>query len=346
MTMKNFPTRRHSDVVAEVGVNIVSTIVNDELGWIFRRNHQEHDFGVDGYIDYVNDDGGVTGKFLAIQIKTGGSYLNKSGTVHWYSDTKEHLNYFLNLPVPIILAVCDPDSNRCYWAQLRKEDVDFRGDTWRFPIPKSQILSKRSADKIKKILGPEDDHLAEFEEDRNFTSLVESSSFIQYCVPREDVENRNISNLKTFLARITRNEKLVLAVQGKLYISTYGYESDAREVFQIKDVRKWARKARKKLNYWYLCANKGDIPSTLTWVAAATSNVDAELVLGPDGTPVYRISGSPKEIWEFEKECFHGLNEATDRWGWSVRRNYEISKLIHDELLPDLPFPGLKGNGA
>ena len=69
-----FPKRRKTDVTAEIGVNLVSTIVNDDFGWVFRRTHQEHDFGVDGYIDYVDSNGGVTGQFIAVQIKTGNSY--------------------------------------------------------------------------------------------------------------------------------------------------------------------------------------------------------------------------------------------------------------------------------
>lgn len=108
MNDKAFSKRRNTDVTAEIGVNVVSTIINDELGWIFHRTHQKHDFGVDGYVDYVNRAGGVTGKFLAVQRKTGESYLNKLGSAHWYRDTKEHLNYFLNLPIPVLLIVCDP----------------------------------------------------------------------------------------------------------------------------------------------------------------------------------------------------------------------------------------------
>jgi len=341
---KAFPKRRNTDVTAELGVNLVSSIVNDDFGWIFRRTHQEHDFGVDGYIDYVNSDGGVTGQFMAVQIKTGTSYLSKTGTVHWYSDTKEHLNYFLNLPTPIVLIICDPLSKVCYWALLKKEEVEFKGDSWRFPIPKSEVLDKSSASKFRQLFGDSIDHLAEFEEDQELLNLAESSSFIQYSVPREDIEAKNISNLKSFLNRITRNEKLTLEVQGKLYIGTYGYENDSREVFQIKDVRKWAKKARKKINCWYLCASGGDIPSTLSWMAACTTNIESELIVQPSGRTGYQIEGMPKEWSEFVTECFHGLNIASDKWGWPTRLNYNISKLIQKELFPDIPFPELESD--
>ena len=341
MNDKALPKRRTTDVTAEIGVNVVSTIVNDEFGWIFRRTHQEHDFGVDGYIDYVNSEGGVTGKFLAVQIKTGKSYLSKNGSIHWYKDTKEHLNYFLNLPTPIVLIICDPESKECFWAELKKEDVEFKGDTWRYPIPKSEKLNKKYVNKIKKIFGSSEDHLAEFQADNDFINLAKSSSFIQYSVPREDIESGNIKKLKSFLSRITRNEKLTLAVNGKLYIGTYGYESDSREVFQIKGIRKWAKKARKKINCWYLCASGGAIPSTISWVAACTTDIEAEPVVQPNGRRGHQIIGMTKEWSDFMMECFNGLNEATDKWGWPTRLNYEISKLLHKELFPDITFPDL-----
>ena len=340
-----FPKRRKTDVTAEIGVNLVSTIVNDDFGWVFRRTHQEHDFGVDGYIDYVDSNGGVTGQFIAVQIKTGNSYLSKSGSVHWYMDTKEHLNYFLNLPTPIVLIICDPSSKKCYWAVLKKEEVEFKGNSWRFPIPKSETLNKNSIEKFKRLFGDSIDHLAEFKEDQELLNLATSSSFIQYRVPRDDIESNNITNLQSFLSRITRNEKLTLEVQGKLYIGTYGYEGDSREVFQIKDVRKWAKKAREKINCWYLCASGGQIPPTLPWMAACTTNVNAELMVKPSGRSGYQIQYTAKELLDFMNECFDGLNKASDKWGWSTRLNYDISKLIHKELFPDMPFPEFKEDG-
>jgi Domain of unknown function (DUF4365) len=241
-----FPKRLKTDITAETGINIVSTIINDYLGWVFRRTHQEHDFGIDAYVDYVTEDGRVTGKFIAVQVKTGKSYLTTNGQMHWYRDTKEHLNYFLNLPIPVVLIICDSDKRECYWAVLEKEHVDFRESGWRYPIPKSRKLCKESIGELSKLFGNIEDHVTDFEQDLNLLKLISETSFIQYNVPREDIEKRNLNNLKSFLDRITRSEKLTLAVQGKLYVATYGYENDSREVHQIREVRRWATKARKK----------------------------------------------------------------------------------------------------
>jgi len=264
--------------------------------------------------------------------------------MHWYSDTNAHLNYFLNLPTPILLVICDPDSKECYWSELKKDHIDYKVNNWRFPIPKSQKLCRSSIPALEEIFGTPENHLSEFEQDNELLHLVESGSYIQYCVPRKDIESRNLDNLKSFLKRITRNEKLTLAVQGSLHISTYGYEGDHREVYQIKAIRKWAKKARKKVDSWYLCASGGAIPSTLTWLAACTCNIDSKPKVLTDGRPGYEISGLPKEWGEFVEECFAGLNKATDKWDWPISKNYEISKLIFQEVFPDVPFPELDEN--
>nr|WP_256137147.1 DUF4365 domain-containing protein [Escherichia coli] len=72
-----FPKYRKEAQLGELGVNRVKSVINENLGWIFKRNHQEMDFGIDGFIEIVRDDGAVTGKMLAVQIKCGASFFRK-----------------------------------------------------------------------------------------------------------------------------------------------------------------------------------------------------------------------------------------------------------------------------
>ena len=57
--------------VYKVGLKIT------ELGLIFRETPNS-DVGIDGQIEYVNSRGEATGKIIAVQIKSGDSYLNES----------------------------------------------------------------------------------------------------------------------------------------------------------------------------------------------------------------------------------------------------------------------------
>lgn len=336
---ENFPKRPNTGRTAEIGINVVSTIFNDDYGWVFRRTHQEHDFGVDGYVDYVSAAGSVTGQFIAVQIKTGKSYLTSSGQMHWYKDSKEHLNYFLNLPTPLLLIICDPDSKECYWSLLEKEKVDFNETGWRHPIPKEKKLDKISMEEIQALFGTIENHVSEFEQDQEMLSNIDEDSFIQYSIPRKDIESQNILSLKKFIARITRNEKLTLAVQGKLYIATYGYEDDPREVFQIPEIRRWALVARKEIKEWYLCAGEEQY-STLMWITTCTCAANVKKLKRRGGRIL--VQTNPHKAVTFLRECFEGLNIATDKWGWSTKYNYGISKKIQKEILPHIPMSELK----
>lgn len=329
------PIRRKTDTTSEIGINVVSSVVNDGLGWIFRRTHEEHDYGVDAFIDYVTPDGGVTGRFVAVQIKTGESYLKKSEDVHWYRDTREHLNYFLNLPVPVLVMICDPHSRRCYWEHLRSEKIEITGETWRLAIPKSNIFSPGSREMLAPLFGESRDHAALLEADASLAETISKNTLVLYSVTREDIENNSIQNLQGYIRRLTESEFLARTVQGKLCVAVSGYESDDREVYQVREVRRWAKKARRKISEWYLCTNSDPRFSTLTWLAACTCHVRAELKHKPTGELAYRIEFDREELGVFIEECFDGLNDATTKWGWSDEVNEAISKEITRELLPD-----------
>jgi hypothetical protein len=341
-----FPTRANSSNTAEVGINCASTIFNDTFGWIFRRTHQEHDFGVDAYIDYVSRSNAVTGRTIAAQIKTGASYLSTRGSMHWYKDTKEHLNYFLNLQIPVILIVCDPATRICYWAALEKDKVDFQDNGWRYPIPKMQTLDLKNFESIEHLFEEARDHVSEFEVEHQMLGDIGDDYFIHYSVPRSAIESQDVTQLKKFIDRISNSERLALSVQGKIYLATYGYETDPREVHEIDEVRKWARQARTEIKSWYLFAKTKDwMPSTLLWIATCTCHIfSSKLKLRRDGRASYQLTGKPEELMNFRKECFIGLNVDSDKWGWPMKYNYDVSKAIHHDLFPKVPFPPFKEN--
>ena len=100
----------------EEGATIVKAIVEEDLKWIFRKNHQENDFGIDAYIDLITDKNYVTGKSIAIQIKTGDSYFKEQNETGWIFRGKlKHLNYYLNHDIPVIIVLVDDQNKSAYW---------------------------------------------------------------------------------------------------------------------------------------------------------------------------------------------------------------------------------------
>jgi len=124
--MQPLPKQSPSQSIGEIGVNIVSLKVHQSLGWNFRRTPQELDFGIDGYIDIVTDEGYVTGKSIAVQIKTGPSYLRDgSNTETWrYVGDLKHINYYINHHTPVLLLLVDHQNHEIWWRQFSAYETE------------------------------------------------------------------------------------------------------------------------------------------------------------------------------------------------------------------------------
>lgn len=59
--------------MARLGVSAVSSIVQEDLKWIFREQPKD-DFGIDAYIE-ICDKGKPTGRLIAVQIKIGRAHV-------------------------------------------------------------------------------------------------------------------------------------------------------------------------------------------------------------------------------------------------------------------------------
>lgn len=88
--VKKFPKTKST---GRRGVAFVESIVS-EAGSIFREIPKETDIGIDGYIEFVENEI-VTGTLVAVQIKTGPSYTKKrkSGLFFEITLSKNDVNY-------------------------------------------------------------------------------------------------------------------------------------------------------------------------------------------------------------------------------------------------------------
>ena len=128
------------------GVLRVADLLN-KCGLIFRETPNA-DVGIDGYIEQVDAAGIATGATVAVQIKSGFSYL-KDGGDHWrfYPEAK-HKSYWEMYPLPVVLMLHDPASDEVYWADAR---LQLRSDQRKqspLLIPKRASLSQSRADEL------------------------------------------------------------------------------------------------------------------------------------------------------------------------------------------------------
>jgi hypothetical protein len=93
--------------------------------WVFQPTDGSLDFGKDGYVD-VSDEGVLSGRFFAVQIKGGVSYSTNSG---YRIPVGNHANLWMNSYVPVIGIVHDPSDGRLRWVNLTsrlREDPSLR----------------------------------------------------------------------------------------------------------------------------------------------------------------------------------------------------------------------------
>ncbi len=87
-------------------------------GYVFREL-SNGDVGIDGQIEKANEKGQVTGKIVAVQIKSGNSYLPAKEDHYIFYPQKKHANYWANFPLPVILFVNYPKDERIYFTDVR-----------------------------------------------------------------------------------------------------------------------------------------------------------------------------------------------------------------------------------
>lgn len=118
------------------GLIYVTSIVN-EHGSIFREIHQENDIGLDGVIEIV-DKGKASGLLLAVQIKSGDSYVASSGDKFIIHVDKAHMKYWQHFMLPVVLIGYSPSRRLAAWVDV-KEYVQHQSEQGKVDINSIEI---------------------------------------------------------------------------------------------------------------------------------------------------------------------------------------------------------------
>jgi len=129
------------------GVISVAAEVN-RLGLIWREQPSV-DVGIDGQIELVGEHGEATGRVVAVQIKSGESYLRGTED-HWvfHPDVK-HRFYWERFPVPVLLMLHSPDRKETYWVDARQALRGARRDAPQpIFVPRGNLLQHATAEDL------------------------------------------------------------------------------------------------------------------------------------------------------------------------------------------------------
>lgn len=147
------PIASAEDRLGDQGMRIVDRIVSEDLGWVF-RDQTRKDYGIDALIELVHSDHRVTGRMIAAQIKCGKSWFAKTtadGSGWTYRGELRHLNYWLGHSLPVILVLCDPDTDVCYFTHVAAPRVRETSMGWSIDVLRSQTLDAEARKQLERL---------------------------------------------------------------------------------------------------------------------------------------------------------------------------------------------------
>lgn len=322
----NFPKINISTQTGEKGITIIKEIIENNLNWLFRENHLEHDFGIDGYMDVISEKGQVTGKSIAFQLKTGESFFNETNEIGYvFRGDNKHLNYYLNCQVPVIIIIANNNTKEVYWEIFDALKTEKAGNSWKLTIPKNQKLNIASKNELLKFIGPITDYSAQLESEWKINKLLKAGkNRIIFRIPKEDIEQDNFDFIINALDRIQSTKELILHLKGRVDISFDDYEFDNRELFEIPEVANWIKNLYKKSICWPYLMAMDKHSGFMKILFLSHIPVLKKTRIGTR----FNAQFDPKELWPFIESLYLKLNEYCDKNSLSEKTNKEISSKI------------------
>jgi hypothetical protein len=146
------PNVSHNDFQEREGVFAVALSLS-RLGLIFRETPNT-DVGIDGQVEYVSNNKAI-GKVIAVQIKSGESYLIDRGDHYAFYLKEKHLNYWESFPLPVVILLHDPKTQRIYFSDVRYYlSIPEKEQQYKYiPVPKSPHLDDASKQDLFQLPG-------------------------------------------------------------------------------------------------------------------------------------------------------------------------------------------------
>lgn len=140
------------DITERMGVTFVQSQCAS-FGYIFREQNIG-DYGIDAHIEIV-ESGQATGKIIAVQIKSGESYLKEANEerIVFRSDLN-HLDYWLNHALPVLIVLYSPDKKMAYWQVIGDDTITRTKKAFKVDVPIRQTLTPEYKENLKALAYP------------------------------------------------------------------------------------------------------------------------------------------------------------------------------------------------
>lgn len=134
--------KRQNDRTGSGSTAIVETIVNLDLGWIYRPQDKiGTDYGIDAHFEVADDEGVETGRQLGVQIKGGARCFREASTEGFvFRPSDRHVQYWRDYALPVIVVLVNTKTRVAYWAFTDRIERS-TADGWRLFVPRTQTLT-------------------------------------------------------------------------------------------------------------------------------------------------------------------------------------------------------------
>lgn len=143
--------RKTTKATSRSGINYVRNIVEGENS-IFQEIDLENDIGNDAYIEFIQQED-ATGCCIAVQIKSGASYISSLGDCLILKADKNHFEYWRSHVLPVGAIVFDPEGGKAVWCDvtefLKVHPECIEKGPYNISIPISQIFDGDTFEQFK-----------------------------------------------------------------------------------------------------------------------------------------------------------------------------------------------------
>jgi hypothetical protein len=127
-------------------------LINLKLIW---RETPNADIGIDGQIEWVDENDQAPGIIVAAQVKSGETYFrNETHDGFNYQPDAKHRQYWERFPIPVILILHNPKTRQCYFVDARQFLRGEASQSSAITVPKSQVLNAENRNKLFEAYGP------------------------------------------------------------------------------------------------------------------------------------------------------------------------------------------------
>lgn len=140
----------HNSKTDRIGIQAVGEQF-ERAGYIFREQPIS-DYGIDAHIEVVEGEL-VTGKLIALQIKTGISWfqeLTSKGFV--FRGDNKHLKYWIEHSLPVLIILYNPETRASCWQAIKTENVIPTGEGWKIIVPENQRINPGMDVDLKRLV--------------------------------------------------------------------------------------------------------------------------------------------------------------------------------------------------